>query len=81
MLKIEVHLRGRIDVMSACDSADISENTHYDGRKRYGGMARASLTEFKALRRENERLKKIFLKVELDRLILKESLDCLKLKA
>ena len=47
----------------------------------YGGMGRAKLTEFKALEKENQRLKKILAELELDKLILKESLDYLKPRA
>ena len=46
-----------------------------------GGMGRAKLSEFKALEKENQRLKKILAELELDKLILKESLDYLKPRA
>ena len=39
------------------------------------------LSEMRALRKENERLKKILTGLQLDKLILKESLDYLKPKA
>ena len=41
-------------------------------------MGRSKLSEFKALEKENRRLKKILAELELDKLILKESLDYLK---
>ena len=44
-------------------------------------MGRSQLAELKALEKENQRLKKIVADLELDKLILKESLDFLKLKA
>ena len=44
-------------------------------------MGRAKLTGFKALEKENQRLKKILAELELDKLILKESLDYLKPRA
>ena len=44
-------------------------------------MNRARLTEMKNLEKENQRLKKIVADLELDKLILKESLDYLKPKA
>ena len=43
-------------------------------------MARSQLSEMKALEKENQRLKKIVAELELDKLILKESLDFLKPK-
>ena len=67
--------------MSACRTAGISDNTNYGWRKRYGGMGRAKLTEFKALEKENQRFKKILAELELDKLILKESFDYLKPRA
>ena len=39
------------------------------------------MSEMKALEKENQRLKKIVAELELDKLILKESLDFLKPKA
>ena len=44
-------------------------------------MGKSQLAELKALQKENERLKKIVATLELDKLILKESLDFLKPKA
>ena len=41
---------------------------------------RSQLSEMKSLRKENDRLKKIVAELELDKLILKESLDFLKPK-
>jgi len=49
-------------------------------RKRYGGMGRSQLQEFKTMEKENSRLKKIVAELELEKLILKESLDFLKPK-
>ena len=67
--------------MSACRTAGISDKTYYGWRKRYGGMGLAKLSEFKGLGKENQRLKKILAELELDKLILKESLDYLKPRA
>ena len=55
--------------------------TYYNWRKKFGGMGRSQLAELKALEKENSRLKKIVADLELDKLILKESLDFLKPKA
>ena len=43
-------------------------------------MSRSHLSELKSLQKENERLKKIVADLELDKLILKESVDFLKPK-
>ena len=45
------------------------------------GMGRSKLSKFKALEKENQRVKKILAELELDKLILKESLDYLKPRA
>ena len=79
--EIEVHLHGGMDVASACRTAGISDKTYYGWRKRYGGIGLTKLSEFKALEKENHRLKKILAELELDKLILKESLDYLKPRA
>ena len=79
--EIELQLAAGSDVPSACRSAGISDATYYNWRKKYGGMGRGKLAEMKALEKENRRLKKIVADLELDKLILKESLDYLKPRA
>ena len=79
--EIELNLASGQDVVSACRSAGVSDATYYNWRKRFGGMGRSQLSELKALQKENGRLKKIVAELELDKLILKESLDYLKPKA
>jgi transposase-like protein len=76
--QIEVELSGGADVATACRSAGISDATFYTWRKKFGSMGRSQLSELKALEKENHRLKKIVADLELDKLILKESLDFLK---
>jgi len=78
--EIEVRLASGGDVATACRAAGISEATYYTWRKKFGGMARSQLSEMKALEKENQRLKTIVADLELDKLILKESLDFLKPK-
>ncbi|MEM8977741.1 MAG: transposase [Pseudomonadota bacterium] len=78
--EIEVQLAGGMDVPTACRSAGISDATYYNWRKKFGGMARSDLAEKKALEKENQRLKKIVAELELDKLILKETVDFLKPK-
>ncbi len=78
--EIELKLAGGSDVSAACRAAGISDATYYTWRKKLGGMGRSQLAELKALEKENQRLKKIVADLELDKLILKESLDFLKPK-
>ena len=79
--EIEVQLASGSDVSSACRAAGISDATYYNWRKKFGGMGRSQLSQLRALEKENQRLKKIVADLELDKLILKESLDFLKPKA
>ena len=79
--QIELGLNGGSDVGSACRKAGISDATYYTWRKRYGGMAKSQLQELRTLEKENARLKRIVADLELDKLILKESLEYLKPKA
>ena len=78
--EIELKLASGSDVSSACRAAGISEATYYAWRKKFGSMGRTQLAELKALEKENQRLKKIVADLELDKLILKESLDFLRPK-
>ena len=78
--QIELSLASGSDVATACRSAGVSDATYYNWRKRYGGMGRSQLSELKGLEKENVQLKKIVAELELDKLILKESLDFLKPK-
>ena len=79
--EIYVHLHDGLDVVSSCRKAGISDKTYYYWRKKFGGMGRSQLFEMRALKKENEHLKKIVAELQLDKLILKESLDYLKPKA
>jgi putative transposase len=76
--EIELQLAAGSDVPTACRSAGVSDATYYNWRKKFGGMGRSQLAELKALQKENSRLKKVVAELELDKLILKESLDFLK---
>ena len=79
--EIEVKLSTGSDVQSACRGVGISEATYYNWRKRFDGMGKSQLSELRALEKENVRLKKIVAELELDKLILKESLTHLKPRA
>ena len=79
--ELELSLSSGSDVATACRTAGVSDATYYTWRKRFGGMGRPEMANLKALQKENDRLKKIVAELELDKLILKESLDYLKPKA
>ncbi len=79
--QIDLELASGADVQSACRKVGVSDATYYNWRKRFGGMVKSQLQEFKTLEKENSRLKRIVADLELDKLILKETLDFLKPKA
>ena len=79
--EIELKLTAGDDVASACRSIGISDATYYNWRRRFGGMGRSQLSQMKSLEKENARLKKIVAELELDKLIVKESLNYLKPRA
>ncbi|PCJ68554.1 MAG: hypothetical protein COA62_15535 [Rhodobiaceae bacterium] len=75
--QIELSLTPGSSVERACRSAGVSDAAHYNWRKKYGGMGKSQLQELKGLEKENGRLKRIVATLELDKLILKESLEYL----
>jgi putative transposase len=56
-----------------CKALEITEQTYYRWRQKYGGMAPAMAKELKALQQENARLKKLVANQALDMEILKEA--------
>ena len=79
--EIELSLAEGLDVESACRKAGVSDATYYNWRKKFGGVSKSQLAEKKALEKENARLKRIVADLELDKLILRETLDYLKPRA
>ena len=79
--EIELKLADGNDVRLACRSVGVSDATYYNWRRRFGGMGKSQLSELRSLEKENTRLKRIVAELELDKLILKESLNYLKPKA
>ena len=73
--QIELSLASGSDVASACRSAGVSDATYYNWRKRYGGMGRSQLHEFKTMEKENSRLKKIVAELSLDNRMLKHLVE------
>jgi hypothetical protein len=78
--QVGLDLAAGADVAKACRTAMISDASFDTWWKKFGGIVKPQLTELKALEKENQRLKKIVADLELDKLMLKESLDFLKPK-
>ena len=55
-----------------CRKHNISDATFYTWRKKYGGMSAPDVRELKALREENQRLKKLLAEAMLDNAALKD---------
>ena len=79
--EIDVYLHDGLDVVSACRKAGISDKSYYYWRKKFGGLSRSQVSEKKSLKKENERLKMIVADLQLDKLLLKDSLAHLKPRA
>ncbi len=60
-------------VPDICKTLEITEQTYYRWRQKYGGMAPEMAKQLKALGKENSRLKKLVAEQALDMEILKEA--------
>lgn len=69
----DVALGKGLRVPEACKELDISEQTYYRWRQKYGGMAPEVARQLKALEKENARLKRLVADQALDIQILKEA--------
>ena len=78
--QIDLDLASGSTVETAIRTAGISEATYYKWRKHYGGVGKSQLRELRVMEKENAQLKQIVAELELDKLILKESLGYLKPK-
>jgi putative transposase len=60
-------------VPEICKQLEVTEQTYYRWRQKYGGMQPVMAKELKALQKENARLKKLVANQALDMEILKEA--------
>ncbi len=60
-------------VPDICKAIEITEQTYYRWRQKYGGMAPEMAKQLKSLGKENARLKKLIAEQALDMEILKEA--------
>ena len=60
-------------VEEACRALEITVQTYYRWRQKYGGMQPAMAKQLKALQKENSRLKKVVVHQVLDMEILREA--------
>ncbi len=71
----DVELSKGLSVKEVCRKIEISEQTYYRWRQKYGGMSPQLIKELKTLQKENQRLRKIVADQRIDMEILKEAID------
>lgn len=69
----DVELGKGLKVPEVCKQLGISQQTYYRWRTKYGGMDPQMAKQFKALEKENARLKKLVADQALDMAILREA--------
>jgi putative transposase len=70
----DVELGKGQSVKEVCRKLEVSDQTYYRWRQKYGGMSPDLIKELKALQKENQRLRKIIADQRIDVEILKEAI-------
>jgi putative transposase len=73
LCRADVELGKGKKVPEVCKALEITEQTYYRWRQKYGGMAPEMAKELKALQQENARLKRLVANQALDMEILREA--------
>ena len=71
--KADVELGKGKKVPEVCKELEVTEQTYYRWRQKYGGMKPVMVKQLKSLEKENSRLKKLVADQALDMEILKEA--------
>jgi putative transposase len=71
----DVELGAGLSVKEVCRKIEVSQQTYYRWRQKYGGMSPELIKELKALQKENQRLRKIVADQRIDLEILKEAIE------
>jgi putative transposase len=71
----EAMLAAEKTIGQVCQALEVSEQTYHRWRIQYGGMKAEEAKRLKELEVENKRLKKLLAEAELDKAILKETLE------
>ena len=61
------------NVPDVCREIEVSQQTYYRWRQKYGGMSPEMIKEYRQLRRENQRLRNVVSDQAIDIAILKEA--------
>lgn len=80
LIRLSLNFPGRILILGkgkkvpeVCRLLEVTEQTYYRWRQKYGGMQPDMVKELKSLQKENARLKKMVAEQALDMKILKEA--------
>ncbi len=71
----DVELGKGLTVPEVCRKIEISQQTYYRWRQKYGGMSPTLIKELKTLQNENQRLRKIIADQRIDMEIIKEVIE------
>ena len=71
----DVELGKGLTVPEVCRAIEISQQTYYRWRQKYGGMSPTLIKELKTLQKENQRLRKIIADQRIDMEIIKEAIE------
>lgn len=70
--EVEKLLANGNSVKESCRQLDLSEQTYYNWKRRYGNMSKAEVKRLKELEKENQQLKKLVAELALDKSIMEE---------
>ena len=70
----DVELGKGLTVKEVCRKIEVTDQTYYRWRQKYGGMSPELIKELKALQKENQLLRKIIADQRIDMEIIKEAI-------
>jgi transposase-like protein len=71
----DVELGKGSTVKEVCRAIEVTEQTYYRWRQKYGGMSPQLIAELRQLQKDNQRLRKIIADQRIDLEILKEAIE------
>ena len=71
----DIELGKGLTVPDVCRKIEISQQTYYRWRQKYGGMSPTLIKELKVLQKDNQRLRKIIADQRIDMEIMKEAIE------
>ena len=70
----DVELGKGLSVREVCRKIEVSQQTYYRWRQKYGGMSPELIKELRALQKDNQRLRKIIADQRIDMEIIQEAI-------